>query len=114
MADIADAVRFGRSRGLEIAVRGGGHNVAGRAVVDDGLMIDLSLMKSVHVNAAARTAIVEGGVLWKDFNREAQLHGLATTGGVVGTTGVAGSDARRRPRLADGQITAWRSTTSWR
>ena len=90
MADIADAVRFATSRGLEIAVRGGGHNVAGRAVVDDGLMIDLSLMKSVHVNAAARIAIVEGGALWKDFNREAQLHGLATTGGVVGTTGVAG------------------------
>jgi FAD/FMN-containing dehydrogenase len=52
-------------------------------------MIDLSLMKSVHLNAAARTAIVEGGVLWKEFNREAQLHGLAATGGVIGTTGVA-------------------------
>jgi FAD/FMN-containing dehydrogenase len=90
MADIADAVRFARSHGLEIAVRGGGHHVGGRAVVDDGLMIDLSLMKSVHVNAAARTAIVEGGATWKEFNREAQLHGLATTGGVIGTTGVAG------------------------
>lgn len=90
LADIADAVRFARARGLEIAVRGGGHNVAGRAVVDAGLMIDLSLMKSVHVNAADRTAIVEGGVNWKEFNREAQLHGLATTGGVIGTTGVAG------------------------
>ena len=83
-------MRFGRSRGLEISVRGGGHNVGGRAVVDDGLMVDLSLMKGVHVNPAARTAIVEGGVLWKEFNREAQLYGLATTGGVVGTTGVAG------------------------
>ena len=90
MADIADAVRYARASKLEIAVRGGGHNVAGRATVDAGLMIDLSLMKSVHVNAAARTAIVEGGVLWKEFNREAQLHGLATTGGVIGTTGVAG------------------------
>jgi FAD/FMN-containing dehydrogenase len=90
LADIADAVRFARARGLEISVRGGGHNVAGRAVVEGGLMIDLSLMKSIHVNAAARTAIVEGGVLWKEFNREAQLHGLATTGGVIGTTGVAG------------------------
>jgi FAD/FMN-containing dehydrogenase len=90
MGDIADAIRFARSRELEISVRGGGHNVGGRAVVDDGLMIDLSLMKGIHVNPAARTAIVEGGVLWKEFNREAQLYGLATTGGVVGTTGVAG------------------------
>jgi FAD/FMN-containing dehydrogenase len=90
MADIADAVRFARAQGLEIAIRGGGHNVGGRATVDGGLMIDLSLMKSVHVNAAGRSAIVEGGVNWKEFNREAQLHGLATTGGVIGTTGVAG------------------------
>jgi FAD/FMN-containing dehydrogenase len=90
MADIADAVRFARAHGLEIAVRGGGHNVAGRATVDAGLMIDLSLMKSLHVNAGDRRAIVEGGVNWKEFNREAQLHGLATTGGVIGTTGVAG------------------------
>ena len=64
--------------------------MGGRSVVEGGLMIDLSLMKGVYVNAAARTAVVEGGALWKDFNREAQLHGLATTGGVVGTTGVAG------------------------
>ena len=90
MADIADAVRFARSQKLEIAVRGGGHNVGGRAVVDDGMMIDLSLMRGVHINVAERSAIVEGGVLWKEFNREAQLHGLATTGGVIGTTGVAG------------------------
>lgn len=89
-ADIADAVRFARAQGLEISVRGGGHNVAGRAVVDAGLMLDLSLMRSVHVSASARTAIVDGGALWKDFNRETQLHGLATTGGVVGSTGVAG------------------------
>jgi len=89
-ADIADAVRFARSHGLEIAVRGGGHNVAGKAVVDDGLMIDMSLMKGVHVNAAERTAVVEGGANWKEFNRETQLHGLATTGGVIGSTGVAG------------------------
>ncbi len=90
MADIADAVRFARARGLEISVRGGGHNVAGRAVVEAGLMIDLSLMKSVHVDAARRLAIVEGGATWKEFNREAQLHGLATTGGVIGSTGVGG------------------------
>ena len=90
MADIADAVRFARANDLEISIRGGGHNVGGRAVADDCLMIDLSLMKSVHVDAATRTAIVGGGALWKEFNREAQLYGLAATGGVVGTTGVGG------------------------
>ncbi len=90
MADIADAILFARAQGLEITVRGGGHNVGGRAVADGAMMIDLSLMKGIHVNAADRTAIVEGGVLWKEFNREAQLHGLATTGGVIGSTGVGG------------------------
>lgn len=90
MADIADAVRFGRTLGLEIAVRGGGHSVAGRSTTDGGLMIDLSLMRSVHVDAARRTARVEGGALWRDMNRETQAYGLATTGGVVGTTGVGG------------------------
>ena len=90
VADIVDAVRFARAQGLEIAVRGGGHNAAGRAAVEGGLMIDLSLMKGIHVDPAARTAVVEGGATWKEFNREAQLYGLATTGGVVGSTGVAG------------------------
>lgn len=90
VADIADAIRFARAKGLEISVRGGGHNVGGRAVVDNALMIDLSLMKGIHINPSTRTAVVEGGVIWKEFNREAQLHGLATTGGVIGTTGVAG------------------------
>jgi FAD/FMN-containing dehydrogenase len=90
VADIADAVRFARARNLEISVRGGGHNVGGRAVADGALMIDLSLMRSVQVNPAAGVATVEGGALWKEVNRETQLHGLAVTGGVVGTTGVAG------------------------
>ncbi len=90
MADIADSVRLAQQLGLEIAVRGGGHNVAGRATVDQGLMIDLSLMRSVQVDAKARTARAEGGATWKEFNRETQAHGLATTGGVVGSTGVAG------------------------
>ena len=89
-ADIAAAVRLARDHGLEIAVRGGGHNVGGRATVDDGLMIDLSLMKHVHVDPAARTARAAGGTLWGHFNRETQAHRLATTGGVVSTTGVAG------------------------
>ena len=77
---------------------------AGRATIDDGLMIDLSPMKGIHVDAAARTVRAQGGVLWKEFNRETQLHGLATTGGVVGTHRHRRPDARRRPRLADAEV----------
>jgi FAD/FMN-containing dehydrogenase len=89
-ADVQAAVRFGRERGLEIAVRGGGHNVAGNAVCDGGLMLDLSGMRSVHVDPRARRARTQGGATWGDYNRETQLHGLASTGGVVSTTGVGG------------------------
>jgi len=89
-ADIALAVRLAREKGLEIAVRGGGHNVGGRSTIDEGLMIDLSPMKYVHVDAKARTARAAGGTLWGQFNRETQVHGLATTGGIVSTTGVGG------------------------
>jgi FAD/FMN-containing dehydrogenase len=89
-ADIVDAVNFARTRGLEIAVRGGGHNVAGRAVCDGGLMLDLSLMKGIHVDPVHRTARAQGGANWREFNRETQLHGLATTGGVISTTGISG------------------------
>ena len=90
VADIADAVKLARSQRLEVSVRGGGHNVAGRAAVDRGVMIDLSPMRGIHVDPKARTARAQGGVLWNEFNRETQLHGLATTGGVVGSTGIAG------------------------
>jgi FAD/FMN-containing dehydrogenase len=89
-ADVADAVHLANEYRLEVAVRGGGHNVTGRATVDGGLMIDLSLMKGVHVDPTARTARVQGGVTWGEYNRETQLHGLASTGGVVSTTGVGG------------------------
>ena len=89
-ADIIDALRFARESGLEISVRGGGHNVAGRAVTDGGVMIDLSLMKGIYVDPKARTARAEGGVSWREFNRETAVHGLATTGGVISTTGIAG------------------------
>jgi FAD/FMN-containing dehydrogenase len=89
-ADVQAAVRFGCERGLEIAVRGGGHNVAGNAVCDGGLMIDLSPMRGVHVDPRARRARAQGGATWGDYNRETQLHGLASTGGVVSTTGVGG------------------------
>ena len=89
-ADIVDAVKFARTHSLELSVRGGGHNVAGRAVCDDGLMLDLSLMKGIHVDPVRRTARAQGGVTWREFNRETQAHGLATTGGVISTTGIAG------------------------
>jgi FAD/FMN-containing dehydrogenase len=89
-ADVAAAVRFARAAGLEISIRGGGHNVAGRAVVDDALMIDLSPMKGVYVDAEAKTVRAQGGVLWSELNRETAAHGLATTGGAISSTGIAG------------------------
>jgi FAD/FMN-containing dehydrogenase len=89
-ADIADAVNFARTHGLELAVRGGGHNVAGRAVCDGGLMLDMSLMKGIRVDPTRRAALAQGGVNWREFNRETQARGLATTGGVISSTGIAG------------------------
>jgi len=89
-SDVALTVRFARQHDLLLAVRGGGHNIAGNAVCEDGLMIDLSLMKAVRVDSAARTARVEGGATLADFDREAQASGLATPLGINSTTGVAG------------------------
>jgi FAD/FMN-containing dehydrogenase len=89
-ADVAAAVRFARDYDLEIAVRGGGHNVAGTAVCDDGIVIDLSAMRAVSVDPVERIAHVQGGALWGDVDHETQAHGLATTGGIVGHTGVGG------------------------
>src|SRR3954463_10408867 len=89
-ADVLEALELARDHALEVAVRGGGHNVAGRATTDGGVMIDLSLMRSTHVDPRSRTARAGGGATWCGFNRETQLHGLATTGGVVSSTGVAG------------------------
>src|SRR6266542_5838766 len=90
VADIVDAVKFARQTNMPVAVRGGGHNVAGRAAIEGGLLIDLSLLKGVQVEPSARTARAQGGVTWGEFNRETQLHALATTGGVVSTTGISG------------------------
>jgi FAD/FMN-containing dehydrogenase len=89
-ADVVDAIAFARKSGLEISVRGGGHSVAGKAVTDGGLMVDLAEMKGIHVDAAAQIVRAQGGVTWGELNRETALHGLATTGGVVSTTGIAG------------------------
>ena len=89
-ADVATAVRFARDSDLEIAVRGGGHNVAGSAVCDDGIVIDLAAMRAVSVDLAARAALVQGGALWGDVDHQTQIHGLATTGGIVSHTGVGG------------------------
>jgi FAD/FMN-containing dehydrogenase len=89
-ADIVRAVRFAREHGLLLAVRGGGHNIAGNAVCEGGLLIDLSLMRSVRVNPARRTARVEPGATLGEFDKEAQAFGLATPLGINSTTGVAG------------------------
>jgi FAD/FMN-containing dehydrogenase len=89
-ADVATALDFARSQGLEVAVRGGGHNLAGHCVLDGGLVIDLSMMRRVDVDADARIAVAQGGATWLDFDTATQTHGLVTPGGVVGSTGVAG------------------------
>jgi FAD/FMN-containing dehydrogenase len=89
-ADVIQAVNFARTHGLVLAVRGGGHNIAGNACCDGGLMLDLSLMKSVRIDPVAKTARVEPGALLGDFDREAQAFGLATPMGINSTTGVAG------------------------
>lgn len=89
-ADVAEAVRFGRAAGLEIAVRCGGHNIAGLAVPEDGLMIDLTPMNAVRVDPVAQRAWVQGGALLGELDKAAQEHGLATTAGNVSHTGVGG------------------------
>jgi FAD/FMN-containing dehydrogenase len=90
VADVVAAVRFARERDLLVAVRSGGHGVGGHALCDGGLVIDLSPMKGIRVDPAARTARAEAGVLWGELDRETQLHGLATVGGIVTHTGIAG------------------------
>ncbi|MEA2585743.1 MAG: hypothetical protein QOF33_3828 [Thermomicrobiales bacterium] len=90
LEDVAAAVRFGRERGLLISIRGGAHNVAGMAVAEGRLMIDCAPMKGIAVDPAGRTARAGAGVLWGEFDAVTQEYGLATVGGVVSTTGVAG------------------------
>lgn len=88
--DVIEALQFARDRGLVVAVRGGGHNVAGTAICDGGVVIDLSPMKGIRVDPVRRIARAEPGVLWGELDRETQAFGLATTGGIVTHTGIAG------------------------
>src|SRR5215213_1643680 len=90
VADVVASVRFARDQQLLISVRCGGHSVPGFSICDGGLMIDLSRMRSVRVDAARQTVRAEGGVTWGDFDHETQAFGLATTGGVARPTGIAG------------------------
>ena len=90
VSDVINSVNFARNHKLLLAVRGGGHNVAGKAICDGGIVIDLSRMKGVRVNPASQTARAQPGVLWKEFDCETQAFGLATPGGVISSTGIAG------------------------
>ena len=90
VADVLSAVRFAREHDLLVSVRGGGHGMPGFAVCDGGLMIDLARMKGIHVDPQKRIVRAEAGVTWGEFDHETQAFGLATTGGVVGSTGIAG------------------------
>jgi FAD/FMN-containing dehydrogenase len=89
-SDVVAALAVARGEGLEVSVRGGGHNVAGRAVTDGGLMIDLAEMRDITIDREAATATAEGGVLWSELNEAAGANGLAVTGGAISTTGIAG------------------------
>lgn len=90
VSDVVAALDVARKLGLEVAVRGGGHNVAGRATIDGGVMIDLSPMKGVSVDPKARTVRAQGGATWADLNPATQKYNLAVTGGVVSATGIGG------------------------
>ncbi|MHB8566257.1 MAG: FAD-binding oxidoreductase [Nitrososphaerales archaeon] len=90
VADVISSVKYARENNLEVSIRGGGHNVAGNSLCDGGMVIDFSGMKSVHVDPIRRVASAEPGLTWNEFDRETQVFGLATTGGIISTTGIAG------------------------
>jgi FAD/FMN-containing dehydrogenase len=88
--DVIKSVDFAQTHGLLTAVRSGGHNVAGNSVCDGGIVIDLSRMKQIEVNVASHNARAQAGLTWGEFDRATQTFGLATTGGIVSRTGIAG------------------------
>lgn len=90
VADVVATVRFAAESNMLLAIRGGGHNIAGLATCDDGIVIEMSRMKGAHVDPVRRTVRAQAGMSWGDFDRETQLFGLATTGGQVSTTGISG------------------------
>src|ERR1700752_3263294 len=90
VADVIRSVNFARENDLLVAIRGGGHNIAGNAICDGGLVIDLTGMKSMRVDPARRTARAEPGVTWREFDHATQTFGLATTGGQISSAGIAG------------------------
>jgi FAD/FMN-containing dehydrogenase len=100
VADVIRALEFARSEELVVAVRAGGHSIPGFSSVDGGLVIDLSPMQGIRVDAAARRAYAQAGLTWAAFDHETQAFGLATTGGEVATVGICRAHAGRRHRLA--------------
>jgi FAD/FMN-containing dehydrogenase len=90
VADVIATVNFAREHGILTSVKAGGHNIAGNALADGGIVIDLANMKGVYVDPVTRRARVQGGATWGDFDRETAVHGLATTGGLISSTGVSG------------------------
>jgi FAD/FMN-containing dehydrogenase len=90
VADVTNSVDFARTHGIPVAVRGGGHNVAGSGACDGGLLLDMSRMKRIRVDPGSRTARAAPGLTWGEFDRETQAFGLATTGGICSEVGIAG------------------------
>src|SRR5690349_19516057 len=90
VADVMTAVRYAGEKGLTVSVRGGGHNAAGLGVWDDALVIDLSAMRGIRVDPAAKTVRAQGGCVWADVDHATHAFGLATPSGILGTTGVGG------------------------
>ena len=97
--DVMSAVNFARDSGVDLAIRGGGHSVPGFGTCDDGVVIDLSRMRGVRVDPVTRTARAEGGATWGDFNAATHAFGLATIGGIISTTGVAGLVGHARGKI---------------
>jgi len=106
VADVMAAIRFGRQTGVQVSVRGGGHNAGGLGVCDDGLVIDLSPISYVHVDPSARTVRVGGGSTWGGVDHATHAFGLAVPSGIISTTGVGGANAGRRHGAPDAEIRA--------